>query len=60
VLAVAPLQDVLELGSEARMNVPGVATGNWRWRFRWDQFPEGAFERLAGLTALFNRLPGRE
>jgi 4-alpha-glucanotransferase len=31
-LAVAPLQDVLELGSEARMNVPGVAAGNWRWR----------------------------
>jgi 4-alpha-glucanotransferase len=31
-LAVVPLQDVLELGSEARMNVPGVAAGNWRWR----------------------------
>jgi 4-alpha-glucanotransferase len=60
VLAVAPLQDVLELGSEARMNVPGVANGNWRWRFRWEQFPSGAVERLERLTALYNRVSGRE
>jgi 4-alpha-glucanotransferase len=57
VLAVAPLQDILELGSEARMNVPGVAEGNWRWRFRTDQLRPEAVERLAGLTALFNRVP---
>jgi 4-alpha-glucanotransferase len=31
-LAIAPLQDVLNLGTEARMNVPGRAEGNWRWR----------------------------
>jgi 4-alpha-glucanotransferase len=31
-LAVAPLQDLLELGAEARMNTPGTAEGNWRWR----------------------------
>ena len=31
-LAIAPLQDLLNLGSEARMNVPGRAEGNWRWR----------------------------
>jgi 4-alpha-glucanotransferase len=31
-LAIAPLQDVLNLGNEARMNVPGRAEGNWRWR----------------------------
>jgi 4-alpha-glucanotransferase len=59
VLAVAPLQDVLGLGSAARMNMPGVAIGNWRWRFRWDQFPAGAVERLAGLTELYNRVPGK-
>ncbi len=36
-LAVIPLQDFLGLGSEARMNVPGQAEGNWRWRFHWSQ-----------------------
>jgi 4-alpha-glucanotransferase len=36
-LAVVPLQDVLALGAGHRMNTPGVATGNWRWRFSWEQ-----------------------
>jgi 4-alpha-glucanotransferase len=36
-LAVLPLQDVLGLGSEARMNTPGRAGGNWAWRFSWEQ-----------------------
>ena len=31
-LAIAPLQDLLNLGAESRMNIPGRATGNWRWR----------------------------
>ena len=35
-LAMAPLQDYLGLGPQARMNTPGVAEGNWRWRFHWD------------------------
>jgi len=35
-LAVVPLQDLLGLGSEARMNRPGSTEGNWRWRFAWD------------------------
>ena len=34
---IIPLQDVLGLGSEARMNLPGRASGNWRWRFSWDR-----------------------
>ncbi|MEC8311873.1 MAG: 4-alpha-glucanotransferase [Candidatus Thermoplasmatota archaeon] len=34
-LAVVPLQDVLGLGSEARMNIPGTVDGNWTWRFAW-------------------------
>ncbi len=57
VIAVAPLQDLLGLGTEARMNVPGVAGGNWEWRFRPDQFRAGAIERLAEWTARYNRLP---
>jgi len=36
-LAIIPLQDFLKLGSDARMNTPGVANGNWRWKFRWEQ-----------------------
>lgn len=57
VLAVVPLQDILRMGSEARMNRPGVATGNWRWRFRIDQFRHDAIGQLAELTTLYNRIP---
>ena len=34
--AIIPLQDLLHLGTESRMNVPGTAYGNWGWRFTWD------------------------
>ena len=57
VIAIAPLQDLLSLGGEARMNRPGVATGNWRWRFRLDQFRPEMIGKIGGLTDLFNRLP---
>lgn len=53
--AVVPLQDVLGLGSEARMNVPGRPWGNWQWRFRWEQLRPQAEERLEGLTRAANR-----
>ncbi len=39
-LVIIPLQDLLGLGSEARMNTPGVTGGNWRWRFAWEQIDE--------------------
>jgi 4-alpha-glucanotransferase len=57
VIAITPLQDVLSLGGEARMNRPGVAEGNWQWRFQPDRFNRGLVDRLAGLTELYNRLP---
>ncbi|MEO2088862.1 MAG: 4-alpha-glucanotransferase [Gemmataceae bacterium] len=57
VLAIAPLQDILGLGREGRMNVPGVADGNWRWRFTAEQFSNGAIERLAEWTERYNRVP---
>ena len=57
VVAVAPMQDLLSLGGDARMNVPGVADGNWQWRFRADQFHAGLIDRLRGLTELYNREP---
>ena len=54
-LAIAPFQDLLNLGSEARMNVPGRANGNWRWRCTEEMVSAPAFERLGDLTKKFNR-----
>lgn len=45
-LAIVPMQDILNLGSEARLNVPGTATDNWNWRFRWDQVNDGRLRWL--------------
>jgi 4-alpha-glucanotransferase len=56
-IAIATLQDLLGLGNEARMNKPGVATGNWRWRFRSDQFRPELIGKLAEFTTLYNRVP---
>ncbi|HWC17011.1 MAG TPA: 4-alpha-glucanotransferase, partial [Terriglobales bacterium] len=49
-LAIAPLQDLLNLGAEARMNLPGSTEGNWRWRCTEEMLFVPAFERLRGLT----------
>ncbi len=54
-LALAPLQDVLNLGAEARMNVPGSANGNWRWRCTEQMLSTAAFDRLRDLTRSTNR-----
>jgi 4-alpha-glucanotransferase len=54
-LAVAPLQDILDLGTEARMNTPGTAAGNWRWRAPPGQ-PDGwALGRLTEMTEVYGR-----
>jgi 4-alpha-glucanotransferase len=46
-----PLQDVLGLGSDARMNTPGtVGDHNWGWRFRWEQLQDGMVEGLGIVT----------
>jgi len=55
-LAIAPLQDLLNLGKEARMNVPGRAEGNWRWRSTPEMMSPMTFERLRDLTEVSNRL----
>jgi 4-alpha-glucanotransferase len=54
-LTMAPLQDVLDLGAEARMNVPGRAQCNWRWRWVEDATSEPAFRWLAELTSASGR-----
>jgi 4-alpha-glucanotransferase len=56
-LAIFPYQDVLNLGTEGRMNRPGEAAGNWDWRFRWDEVAPEAASRLLELTELFGRAP---
>jgi 4-alpha-glucanotransferase len=58
-LALAPLQDVLNLGAEARMNVPGRAEGNWRWRAAANLDWAPALEWLSDLTKTSNRSPGQ-
>ncbi len=50
VLAVVPLQDVLSLGSEARMNLPGSETGNWRWRLEPGSLTPELAARLRAAT----------
>ena len=53
--AIAPMQDVLGLGSDARMNTPGVAAGNWDWRFTWSQIRSNHKLFLKQITEKYNR-----
>lgn len=54
-VSIAPLQDLLNLGKEARMNVPGSAKGNWGWRCTEDMLSDRAFQWLSDLTKNSNR-----
>jgi 4-alpha-glucanotransferase len=54
--ALAPVQDLLSLGNEARMNFPGREAGNWTWRLRLDQLTEPLQTRLHKLNTLYDRL----
>jgi 4-alpha-glucanotransferase len=55
-LAIAPLQDLLALGSKARMNVPGRAEGQWCWRCTDEALADGCWQRLQELTQASGRL----
>ena len=55
--AIIPVQDVLGLGSDARMNVPGRASGNWRWRLQPGALTTAHAEDLRRLADLYGRLP---
>lgn len=54
-LAVHPLQDVLGLNNEARMNLPGIPAGYWEWRLQWRQIPEWRTSRLREVSAILGR-----
>jgi len=56
-LCVVPLQDVLGLGSDARMNVPSSESGNWRWRFGAELLRPELAKKLAALAEVSDRLP---
>jgi len=54
--AIIPMQDALSMGSEQRMNVPGVPQGNWRWRFQWSDITDDVAPRLHGFSQRYSRL----
>jgi 4-alpha-glucanotransferase len=56
-LAIAPLQDLLNLGADGRMNIPGRAVGNWGWRSTDELLSAADFHALQDLTSSANRLP---
>jgi 4-alpha-glucanotransferase len=54
-LALAPAQDLLELGSEARMNTPAVAAGNWSWRVAKGSWTPELAAKLAAMVEVTDR-----
>jgi 4-alpha-glucanotransferase len=52
---IFPLQDVLGIGSEGRMNLPGTSSGNWRWRYRTEELTVGTGARLRQLAQTYDR-----
>jgi 4-alpha-glucanotransferase len=56
--AVFPMQDLLGLGSEARMNLPGTPSGNWTWRFTWEMLTPEIEQRLREMTETYERATG--
>ena len=55
-LCVVQMQDYLNLGAEARMNFPGVASGNWTWRMAAGSATESLAKRIRGLATLYGRV----
>jgi 4-alpha-glucanotransferase len=54
-MIIIPMQDILKLGSEARMNFPGKLGGWWSWRFTWNQVGPDLAAHYKDLTALYER-----
>ena len=58
-LAIIPMQDLLGLDSGARMNTPGTSSGNWSWRFTWEQVPPELARQLHALCVQVDRVTGQ-
>ena len=54
-IVVIPMQDILNFGTDARMNFPGTLGGNWTWRFSWDQVPSELSKRYKNMTEIYER-----
>ncbi|MBV6512093.1 MAG: 4-alpha-glucanotransferase [Ignavibacteriaceae bacterium] len=57
---VIPMQDILNLGTGARMNFPGRPAGNWGWRFQWEQIDHRLADYYRYLSHLYERIPARK
>jgi 4-alpha-glucanotransferase len=53
--AIIPFQDILKLGSEARMNIPGTPFGNWEWRFSWGMLPRNLAASVRNQVERYGR-----
>ncbi len=56
-IVIIPMQDILNLGTDARMNFPGRPGGNWTWRFSWDQITDSLTAHFNEMTKLYERPP---
>ncbi len=54
--AIIPMQDILGLGNESRMNRPGIADGNWAWRMSWEQLENAERNYLREMNTIFDRI----
>ncbi|PIQ07542.1 MAG: 4-alpha-glucanotransferase [Ignavibacteriales bacterium CG18_big_fil_WC_8_21_14_2_50_31_20] len=54
-IVIIPMQDILNLGNEARMNFPSRLGGNWMWRFSWDQVPFKLSDHYKNMAELYER-----
>lgn len=54
-ITIVPLQDLLELGEEGRMNTPGATANNWLWRFREDSLTNKLAEKMKKITTIYDR-----
>jgi 4-alpha-glucanotransferase len=57
---VIPMQDILNLGGESRMNFPGTLGGNWTWRFKWNQVSHETASTFKYMTTLYERPPAKK
>lgn len=54
-LCILPLQDILELDTHSRMNIPGTVESNWLWRFEWHQVKPNMINKISHIIALYQR-----
>ncbi len=54
-LSIIPLQDLMEKGTEGRMNIPGTTEGNWKWRFKKEELTSEISNKISHLTKIYGR-----